>query len=111
MLKKQSMKILWTDVGSGVGVNGVRAPRTCLCPLFACLFVVLALRAPTPTKASAIPLTLRAFRLTGDLSGERASFTPTAVARVENSKGGSIELIAGNVALPEMGVRPKWQLR
>src|SRR5688572_8225389 len=112
MLKKQSMEILWTELGNGVGVNGVRAGRMFWFPLFAFLFVVLALLAPTPTKAASdSPITLYSFQLTGDLSGERASFTLTAIARVENSKGGSIELITGNVALTEMGPHPKWQLR
>ena len=33
------------------------------------------------------------------------------MARVENSKGGSIELISGNVALTELGAHPRWKLR
>jgi hypothetical protein len=54
---------------------------------------------------------LENFKLAGDLSGDRATFTLTATARVENSKGGSLELISGGVALTELGAHPKWRLR
>ena len=30
---------------------------------------------------------------------------------MENSKGGSLELISGSVALTEVGAHPKWRLR
>jgi len=56
-------------------------------------------------------VTLENFKLAGDLSGDRATFTLTATAKVQNSKGGSLELISGNVALTEVGAHPKWQLR
>src|SRR2546423_5486572 len=54
--------------------------------------------------------TLEDFKLLGDLSGDRASFTLTATAHVENPKGGSLALLAGNVALIELMPHPKWQL-
>jgi hypothetical protein len=60
---------------------------------------------PTPS------VTLEGFKLTGDLSGDRATFTLTATAKVASSKGGSLELISGNVALTEVGAHPKWRLR
>src|ERR1044072_5609210 len=60
-------------------------------------------------KASSIALT--DFKLTGDLSSDRANFTLTAVANVENPKGDSLELFSGSVALTEIGAHPKWQLR
>jgi hypothetical protein len=62
---------------------------------------------------SAFPpsVTLENFKLAGDLSGDRATFTLTATARVETSKGGTLELISGNVALTEVGEHPKWKLR
>src|SRR5262249_50314677 len=63
---------------------------------------------PNPQPPSVI---LEGFKLAGDLSGDRATFTLTATARVENSKGGSLELISGNVALTEVGEHPKWRLR
>jgi hypothetical protein len=56
-------------------------------------------------------VTLQDFKLTGDLSSDRANFTMTAVANVENPKGDSLELLSGSVALTEIGTHPKWQLR
>src|SRR5262249_18734368 len=51
------------------------------------------------------------FKLNGDLSGERAQFTLTATARVENSKGASLELVSGPVALTELGAHKQWNVR
>ncbi|HKS37742.1 MAG TPA: hypothetical protein VJW76_11170, partial [Verrucomicrobiae bacterium] len=65
----------------------------------------------TPTSPPPPAVTLHDFKLVGDLREERAVFTLTAVARVENAKGGSVDLISGNVALTEVGPHPKWQLR
>jgi hypothetical protein len=51
------------------------------------------------------------FRLVGDLSGDQAVFTLTGTARVENSKGGSLDLLAGTVALTEAATNPQWRIR
>jgi hypothetical protein len=56
-------------------------------------------------------VTLQDFKLVGDLSGERAAFTLTATAFVENPKGGALELVTGAAALTEVGSRKKWELR
>src|SRR5207244_13623428 len=62
-------------------------------------------------KAVIPAITLEDFKLVGELSGERAAFTITATARVENRKGGSLDLLAGTVALTEVGPHPKWRVR
>ena len=67
--------------------------------------------AEVPTNPPPSTVILEGFKLAGDFSGDRALFTLTAVARVDNPKGGSLELIAGNVALTEVGAHPRWQLR
>jgi hypothetical protein len=46
-----------------------------------------------------------------DLNGDRAAFTLTANARVENSKGGSLDLLSGTVALTEVNSNPKWRVQ
>src|SRR5258707_4543011 len=56
-------------------------------------------------------VTLSDFKLAGDLGGDRASFTLTATARVDNPKGGSLDLLSGTVALTEVGPHPKWHVR
>src|SRR3569833_2144166 len=56
-------------------------------------------------------ITLRDFKLVGDLNKERAAFTLSATVKVENAKGGSIDLISGPVALTELGAHPKWKIR
>src|SRR5437773_11733009 len=56
-------------------------------------------------------VTLREFKLVGDLTDDRAGFTLNATAVVENSKGGMLELLSGLVALNEVGSHPKWQIR
>src|SRR5580704_13042012 len=62
--------------------------------------------------AAAYPnATLRDFKLVGDLKGDRAAFTLTAIAHVDNSKGGSLDLVSGTVALTEVGDHPKWRMR
>ena len=55
-------------------------------------------------------ITLQDFKLTADLGGEVAAFTLTANAKVEDAKGGSLELLAGPVALTSIGIRQKWQI-
>jgi hypothetical protein len=54
---------------------------------------------------------LRDFKLVGDLNQERAAFTLSAVVKVENSKGGSLDLVSGPVALTELGAHPRWKIR
>src|ERR1700678_2782683 len=57
------------------------------------------------------PITLQDFKLTGDLGGESASFTLTAIARVENPHGGTLDLLSGPVALTDIAPNPKVHLR
>ena len=71
-------------------------------------FAVKAGQAATPVVDA---ITLRDFRLVGDLNKERAAFTLSATVKVENRKGGSIDLISGPVALTELGAHPKWKIR
>jgi hypothetical protein len=61
----------------------------------------------TPAAAN---VTLRDFKLTGDLNSERAAFTLNAVVKVENAKGGSLDLLSGPVALTELGAHPRWKI-
>ena len=64
---------------------------------------------PTPVNgAPAGGVTLSDFKLTGDLGGEVAAFTLTANARVEDAKGGSLELLSGPVALTSTRSTQKW---
>src|SRR5213592_2791625 len=79
--------------------------------LLALLFLAAQAWAEMPTNPPSPSVTLQGFKLVGDLSGDRATFTLTTTAWVENSKGGSVELISGNVALTELGAQPKWRLR
>ena len=55
-------------------------------------------------------VTLEDFHLTGDLSAGRASFTLTAIARVESSRGGRLPVLSGPVALTEIHPHPKWRV-
>ena len=84
-------------------------------PVLLCLVaIVSASRAatpPPPPNSPAAGITLRDFKLTGNLSSNRAVFTLTAVAKVESSRGGSLELLSGGVALTELGPHSKWKLR
>jgi len=66
---------------------------------------------PAPMKgASPAAATLSDFKLTGDLGGDVAAFTLTGNVRVENTAGGSLELLAGSVALTSLDARQKWQM-
>jgi len=89
-----------------------RAVTTALCSLIA-LFMAGPLTANelSPTNPPPPTVTLSDFKLIGNLSGDRAAFTLTATANVENSKGGSLELLSGPLALTEVGAHPKWELR
>ena len=72
---------------------------------------VMAKEPVTQTNPPPPAVTLRDFKLVGDLSGDRASFTLNATAVVEGTKGGSLELLSGTVALTDLGNHPKWQIR
>src|SRR5438128_12540084 len=74
-----------------------------------CLYVLLgtAYAASGPSAA----VTLDDFKLIADLSSDHAAFTLSATARVENPKGGSIELLSGPVAVTEVTNHPQWRIR
>ncbi|HEX9046456.1 MAG TPA: hypothetical protein VF988_05465, partial [Verrucomicrobiae bacterium] len=55
-------------------------------------------------------VTLENFKLSGAVSGEVAAFTLTANAKVEDAKGGALELLSGPVALTSLGERQKWEM-
>src|SRR6266545_3345330 len=63
--------------------------------------VLFAAEVPGTTSPPPPIVTLQDFKLVGALSGDRAVFTFTATANVENSKGGSLELLSGALALTE----------
>src|SRR2546422_6708066 len=85
----------------------MKTPLRLLCAALLLPLVVAAKSPATPPP----PITLRDFKLVGDLTSDHAAFTLNAVAHVENAKGGSLDLLAGSVALTEAGAHPKWQLR
>src|ERR1043165_22108 len=100
------------DVGPLADSNLIQPPnnmrKTFL--FFCALSLVLMARAWEATAATNPPtpaVTLEGFKLTGHLSGGGAAFTLTATARVENSKGGSLELLSGTGALHELSAHPK----
>src|ERR1051326_1768298 len=104
------------DVGPLADSNLIQPPKnmTELFLFFCALSLVLMARAFAAKAATNLPtpaVTLEGFKLAGDLSGEGAAFTLTGTARVENSKGGSLELLSGTVALTELSGHPKWRLR
>ncbi|MBW8863813.1 MAG: hypothetical protein JF609_02620, partial [Verrucomicrobia bacterium] len=76
--------------------------KTKIAFLFSCVLLSLA-----ASRATAGGITLSDFRLIGDLGGDIAAFTLTANAKVEDSHGGALELIAGPVALT---AQQKWQM-
>ena len=63
------------------------------------------------TNPPPVTITLTDFKLAGDLSGDRAAFTLSATAVVDDRKGGSLDLLSGALALTEVAAHPKWQLR
>src|SRR5262245_28678779 len=75
---------------------------------FFTLFIFSAGRAISQFPAD---IALENFKLVGDLTNGQANFTLTAIARVENPKGGSLELLSGALALTQMEPHPKWTLR
>ncbi len=76
------------------------------------LLVVLILA--TTTRAANNPpvaaVTLADFKLVGDLSGDQASFTLIATARVEDRKGALLELLSGAVALTDAPTQPQMRI-
>src|SRR6266581_3623649 len=77
------------------------------------LLILAAQAADQPAFTNSLPpaVTLADFKLFGDLSGDQAAFTLTGTARVQNPKGGSLELLTGTVALTEVGPHPNWRVR
>ncbi|HYG35688.1 MAG TPA: hypothetical protein VEC99_12930, partial [Clostridia bacterium] len=76
------------------------------------MFNVLALLLTSAHAAEVPPaITLEDFRLVGDLTNGQATFTLSATATVENSKGGRLELLSGPVALTQVNSHPKWRLK
>ncbi|MGO8925673.1 MAG: hypothetical protein ACLQU3_02080 [Limisphaerales bacterium] len=73
--------------------------------------VVLIPTARSATNPPAGTITLDDFKLIGDLSGDQAVFTLTGTARVDNSKGGSLDLLSGAVALTDAPTQPQWRIR
>ena len=73
------------------------------------MFSLLACSTLLAVDAPAGGVTLRDFKLTGDLSGDNAAFTITATAHVDGARGGSLDLLAGPVALTDVGLHPHWQ--
>ena len=73
--------------------------------------------APKPAAAPmkpAVPLaavTLTDFKLTGNLSGDLADFTLAATAHVTDSRGGSLDLLSGPVALTAIEPHPNEHIR
>jgi len=69
-------------------------------------------RAAAPqTNSPPLAIILDDFKLTADLSNARAAFTLDATARVDDLKGGSLELLSGVLALTEFKPQPQWRLR
>ncbi|MEO8426365.1 MAG: hypothetical protein ABI651_04550 [Verrucomicrobiota bacterium] len=65
----------------------------------------------TPADLEARRVVLKDFKLTGQIHDQAATFTLTATARVNNSKGGSLRLLTGNVALTGVEPHPDFRLR
>jgi hypothetical protein len=61
--------------------------------------IVCALLLAVGSRAAVSAVTLKDFKLTGDLSSERADFVLTAIAHVEGARGGSLDLLSAPVAL------------
>src|SRR3954449_5993201 len=86
--------------------------KTPLAFICASLIVVVAHAAKAPTPAQTIaPITLRDFKLVGDLNSERAAFVLNTIVKVENPKGGTLDLLSGSLALTELGAHPRWKIR
>ena len=78
-------------------------------------FTAVCGRNPERTRTFADPearlVTLRNFRLEGQLADDTASFTLTATARIRDSSGGSIDLLSGAVGITELNPPAGGRLR
>src|SRR5689334_20489285 len=80
--------------------------------LFGTLMIALLAQGTEPVAPKLPPpVTLEGFKLVGELSGDRAEFVLTAMAKVENSKGAFLELLSGPVALTDIGAHKQWHVR
>src|ERR1039458_4303368 len=73
--------------------------------------LVLMAASHAATNPPAAPVAFEDFKLVGDLSGDQALFTLTGTARVDNSKGGTLDLLSGAVALTDAPTNPQWRIR
>src|ERR1039457_5579941 len=80
-----------------------------LLSVFSLLVLMAASHAATNPPAATVALD--DFKLVGDLSGDQALFTLTGIARVDNSKGGILDLLSGAVALTDAPTNPQWRIR
>ncbi len=55
-------------------------------------------------------VTLSDFSLVGNLTNDQAAFTLSAKAHVDGAHGGSLDLLAGPVALTDVGTHPRWDV-
>jgi len=85
--------------------------KTLLLASCAALLLTSARGAPVSENPPKPAVVLQDFKLIGELSHDQAVFTLTGTARVENPRGGSMEVLAGPVALAELGPHPKWRVR
>src|SRR5262249_37987822 len=88
--------------------------NSCLFVVCLCVFLTTscATTAREPQVQSNVGVTLENFKLNGDLSGERrAAFNLTATVKVDTSKGGTLELLSGTVALTDIGPHPDYRIR
>jgi hypothetical protein len=72
--------------------------------------IVCTLLSLAASRAVAGGITLTDFKLTGILGGDVAAFTLTANAKVDDSRGGTLELLSGAVALTSLDPRQKWTM-
>src|ERR1051325_9528702 len=96
-------------------IQGTKTKQMKTIALVGILILAVATVQATPAASATNPpppsVMLQDFKLVGDLSGDRAVFTLDAIANVESSKGGWLDLLSGALALTEVGAHPKWQLR
>jgi hypothetical protein len=65
----------------------------------------------TPADPEARRIVLRDARLTGELKDDVATFTFTATARVKDSQGGTLPLLAGAIALTDLQPHSGWRMK
>lgn len=56
-------------------------------------------------------VTLTNFRISGELSGDQATFVLTALARVKNQRGGKLQILSGDAALTAYEHGKDWRLQ